>query len=184
MVPLFHHARFRLESLCANDPHCLRLNVAHRERGSDPLRINSGIVETAGPASLSPAVASTFAAIANGSKAYPPIGSASRSARLARVAEAGAWTEAALALVELELPRWHVRRIEHDGSEWYCTLSLHRRMPRELDDAVDGRSSLLPLAILDALLEARRRSLEEANSRPPDSPQSTRTEVVWCDNAF
>ena len=130
------------------------------------MHIDSDIIETANPASLSPAVASTFAAIAKGSKAYPPIGSASRSARLARVAEAGAWTEAALALVELELPRWHVRRIEHDGGEWYCTLSLHPRMPRELDDAVDGRSPLLPLAILDALLEAHRRSLS-GESRAP-----------------
>ena len=148
------------------------------------LHIGSEIVEAAELADLSPAAASMFAVIAGGSRAYAPIGSASRSARLTRVADAGAWTEAALALVELELPRWHVRRLEHDGDEWYCTLSLYPRAPREFDDAVDGRGPLLPLAILDALLEAHRRSLSEANSRPPDSSQSTPTEVVWCDNVF
>ena len=148
------------------------------------MHAGSEIFDAAELADLSPAAASMFAAIAAGSRVHPPIGSVSRSKRLASVAEAGAWTDAALALVELELPRWHVRRLEHDGSEWYCTLSLYPRMPREFDDAVDGRGPLLPLAILDALLEAHRRLPGEAYSRPPDSPESTRTEAVWCDNVF
>lgn len=69
-----------------------------------------------------------------------------------RVAKAGAWTDAALALLELELPRWQMRRLEQDGDEWHCMLSRYRRTPLVFDDAVDGRGPSLPLAILDALL--------------------------------
>lgn len=130
----------------------------------------------------SPTAASMFAAIAGGSKVYPPIGSVPRHARLARVTKAGAWTDAALALVELELPRWHVRRLEQDGDGWYCTLSRYPRAPREFDDAIDGQGSSLPLAILDALLEGRRRLLREAYPKAPADRESAPTEVVWCEN--
>lgn len=140
------------------------------------------VVETPDLSDLSPEAAAMFAAIAGGSKAYPPIGSIPRQARLARVAKAGAWTDAALALIELELPRWHVRRLEQDGDEWYCTLSRYRRTPLEFDDAVDGRGPTLPLAILDALLEGQRRSLSEGNPQPTANSEPTQTEAVWCEN--
>ncbi|HEY9011663.1 MAG TPA: hypothetical protein VIN06_11650 [Devosia sp.] len=146
------------------------------------MHTGSDIVAAANLADLPPAVASMFAAVAEGSKNYPPIGSASRSARLERVARAGAWTEAALALLELELPNWHVRRLEQDDHEWYCTLSRHPRAPREFDDSVDGRGPSLALAILDALLEAHQRSLSEEDTQPPADGGPTRTEVVWCEN--
>lgn len=144
------------------------------------MHITSEVADTADLTSLSSTAASIFQVIAKGSKAHPPIGSASRAVQLTRVAGAGAWTDAALALVELELPHWHVRRIERDGGEWHCTLSRYAHMPRELDDAADGRGPSLPLAILDAFLEARRRSQSEEN--PPPSSSSGPTEVVWCDN--
>lgn len=146
------------------------------------MNINSEVVEPTEPADLSPVAASMFAVIVRGSKAVAPIGSEARRSRLTRVTEAGAWTEAALALVELELPRWHVRRLELDGDEWYCTLSRYLQAPHEFDDAIDGRGPSLPLAILDALLEGHRRSLNEANTQPPASSEPTRTEVVWCEN--
>jgi hypothetical protein len=133
-------------------------------------------------ATLSPVATRLFALIASGAKAYPPIGSASRSARLERLTTAGGWTEAALALVELELPHWRVRRLEYDGGEWHCLLSLYPSMPREFDDAVDGRDVLLPLAILDALLEARRRP--DAGGNPSPQHSAERSEVAWCENTF
>ena len=40
-----------------------------------------------------------------------------------------AWTEAALALIDLELPQWQVRRIAYDEGEWYCALSRAREFP-------------------------------------------------------
>ena len=39
-------------------------------------------------------------------------------AGIERLTRSGAWTDAALALVELELPRWRLRRLVHDGGEW------------------------------------------------------------------
>ena len=140
------------------------------------------VIETPELSDFSPATASMFAAIAGGSRAYPPIGSVPRHARLARATEAGAWTDAALALLELELPRWHVRRLEQDGDEWYCTLSRYPRTPREFDDAIDGQGSSLPLAILDALLEGRRRLLNQAYPPPAANSKPAPTEVVWCEN--
>ena len=123
-----------------------------------------------------------FAIIAGGSKVYPPIGRDARTARLERVAQAGAWTEAALALIELELPRWHLRRLEQDGDEWYCTLSCYPRTPSEFDDCVDGRGASLPLAILDALLEGHRRSVSGEDAKRAGGVEPIRTEAVWCDN--
>ena len=142
----------------------------------------SGVVVAPELSDFSPTAASIFAAITDGSKAYPPIGSVPRHARLARATKAGAWTDAALALVELELPRWHVRRLEQDGDGWYCTLSRYPRTPREFDDAIDGQGASLPLAILDALLEGRRRLLSEKNPPPPTDSEPAQTEGVWCEN--
>jgi hypothetical protein len=154
--------------------------IAHLREGGG-LHKGSEILETAELSDLPPEAAAMFAAIAGGSKAYPPVGSMPRQARLARVAKAGAWTDAALALIELELPRWHVRRLEQEGDEWYCTLSRYRRTPLEFDDAVDGQGPSLPLAILDALLEGRRRLLGEKNP-PPPADSAAPAEVVWCEN--
>jgi len=35
--------------------------------------------------------------------------------------ESEAWTEAALALVELELPLWKLRRLVHEEGIWLCS---------------------------------------------------------------
>src|SRR4051812_5346286 len=50
-----------------------------------------------------------------------------------------AWTEAALALVDLELPHWQLRRIAYDEGEWYCALSRERELPDWLDPSVEAR---------------------------------------------
>jgi hypothetical protein len=141
-------------------------------------------IKTASDGELSSATASVFAAIVRGAKAYPPIGSVSRQARLGPLTETGAWIDAALALLELELPDWSVRRLERDGDEWHCTLSLYRRTPLEFDDTVDGRDPLLALAILDALIEAGRRSNTSPNSPSSSGSQKMRTEAAWVDNVF
>jgi hypothetical protein len=72
--------------------------------------------------------------------------------------DAGAWTDAALALVELELPQWHLRQLVCDEGEWLCTLSKQPALPLEFDEVAEGRHQLLPVAILLALLQARRAS--------------------------
>ena len=54
---------------------------------------------------------------------FPSTGRGEKSARIARLIEAEAWTDAALALIDLELPQWQVRRIAYDEGEWHCALS-------------------------------------------------------------
>lgn len=144
-------------------------------------------VEQYGSAGLSPTGAAVLRIIENGARRMAPIGETARLRQIERLTEADAWAEAALALVELELPDWRVRRLERDGEEWFCTISKHSRMPREFDDAVDGHATLLPLAILDALAEAKRRQPDPQPRKSPSLASSERpetAEIVWCENCF
>ncbi|HXO67330.1 MAG TPA: hypothetical protein VN838_00085, partial [Bradyrhizobium sp.] len=54
--------------------------------------------------------------------------------RIERLIDSGAWTDAALALLELELPHWQLRRLAYDDGEWHCALSRQRELPEWLDD--------------------------------------------------
>jgi hypothetical protein len=78
-----------------------------------------------------------------------------KSARIERLIGSGAWTDAALALIDLELPQWQVRRIAYDDGEWYCALSRQRELPEWLDQSIEAHHEDLPLAILRAFVEAR-----------------------------
>lgn len=44
-------------------------------------------------------------------------GRAAAMAKVARLIESKAWTDAALALLELELPHWTLRRLVHEDGE-------------------------------------------------------------------
>lgn len=78
-----------------------------------------------------------------------------RTARLTRLIDAEAWADAALALIELELPLWQVRRIAYDEGEWYCALSRERELPEWLDASIEAQHADLALALLSAFLEAQ-----------------------------
>lgn len=112
------------------------------------------------------------------------LGQNSRTARLLRLIDAEAWTDAALVLIELELPMWQVRRIAYDEGEWHCALSRERELPDWLDAAVEARHADLALALLSAFLDVR--TLVADISRP--SVPSVRPvpdplyEPVVCDN--
>ena len=54
--------------------------------------------------------------------------------RVSRLIDSGARTEAALALVEFELPKWRLRRLVHEDDEWFCSLSRHPWLPLGLDE--------------------------------------------------
>jgi len=41
-----------------------------------------------------------------------------------------------LALIDLELPPWQVRRIAYDEGEWHCALSRQRELPDWLDQSI------------------------------------------------
>ena len=82
---------------------------------------------------------------------------ATSMARVNQLIEAGAWTDAALAMVELELPYWTVRRLTYEDAKWYCSISRQPRLPVPLDDTANASHEVLPVAILSALVEAHRR---------------------------
>jgi hypothetical protein len=106
-----------------------------------------------------------------------------KAARIDRLIEAGAWTDAAFALIQLEMPSWTVRRIIREDGKWLCSLSRQPNLPTTLDDPAEASHEVLPLAILRAFLEARRRSsvapqivTAVPQIRPPHA------QLICCDN--
>ena len=95
---------------------------------------------------------------------YPSMGQSEKSARLEQLIRSGAWTDAALALIDLELPLWQVRRLAYDEGEWHCALSRERELPDWLDSAAEARHPDLAIALLSAFAEAQ--TLAAATSRP------------------
>lgn len=115
---------------------------------------------------------------------FPSQSQAARTERVEQLIELGAWTDAALALVELELPQWQVRRLAYDDGEWYCALSRTREMPDWLDQSVEGRHADLALAILSAFVEVRQLGADTPQTSVPIAPQRTdaRYEPMLSDN--
>lgn len=111
-----------------------------------------------------------------------------RSRRQARQLEASlaaaAWTDAALALIDLELPGWTMRRLVRDDNAWLCSLSRTPNLPIELDDCAEATHEVLPLAIIAALLEAHRAGNTTGTPRPVSVPtvQPSSGQRMCCDN--
>jgi hypothetical protein len=55
-------------------------------------------------------------------------------ARVVRLIASGAWVDATLALLELELPQWKLRRLIYEDGKWHCSFSKRLRVPAELDE--------------------------------------------------
>ncbi|QUS37657.1 hypothetical protein RPMA_01340 [Tardiphaga alba] len=87
-------------------------------------------------------------------KRLPAMRRTAEAKRLDRLVESGAWTDAALALIAIELPDWQLRRLTFDDGEWHCALSTERNMPDWLDDAVETHHADMATAILDAFRSA------------------------------
>ena len=98
---------------------------------------------------------------------YPSLGHSEKSARVEQLVRSRAWTDAALALIDLELPFWQIRRLAYDDGEWYCALSRERNLPDWLDQPIEVRHAVLSLAILSAFVEAQRVSEPESRSSVP-----------------
>jgi hypothetical protein len=112
---------------------------------------------------------------------------ATKAAKIDRLICAEAWTEAALALVELELPQWRLRRLVYEDGAWLCSLSKHWNLPVWLADSSEARHESLPLAILSALIEAQQGgepSLRPAASSVPACgiESASSVETICCDN--
>ena len=115
---------------------------------------------------------------------FPSMGQSEKTARIERLIQTGAWTDAALALIDLELPQWQVRRIAYDDGEWYCALSRERELPNWLDRSIETRHADLALAILSAFVDAQRINAPSSRTSVPVVPRDANPlyEPVSCDN--
>jgi hypothetical protein len=115
---------------------------------------------------------------------FPSAGQTGKTEQIERLIEAGAWTDATLALIDLELPLWQVRRIAYDGGEWYCALSRERELPDWLDRSIEARHADLPLAILSAFVDAQQISAPSRRTSVPAVPRDANPlyDPVCCDN--
>jgi hypothetical protein len=115
---------------------------------------------------------------------FPSVGQADKTARIERLIGSGAWTDAVLALIDLELPLWQVRRIAYDEGEWYCALSRERELPDWLDRSIEARHPDLALAILSAFVDAGRLTAPASRTSVPTVSRHANPlyQPVCCDN--
>jgi hypothetical protein len=101
-----------------------------------------------------------------------------------RLIESGAFADAMLALLELELPQWKLRCLIREDAEWHCSISKQLGLPAEFDEMAEANHESLPLAILSAFVEARRHSLTAGEGPPKSVPQvrPTQAYAICCDN--
>ena len=106
------------------------------------------------------------------------------AAQLDQLIDAGALTEAAFALVTLELPLWQIRRITYDGGAWHCAMSRQRELPEWLDQAIETSHASLTLAIISVYIETLRQLEASREPSRPSVPQTRgdQFEPVCCDN--
>ena len=116
---------------------------------------------------------------------FPSLGQNAKTARVVRLIQSGAWTDAALSLIDLELPQWQVRRLAYDDGEWHCALSRLRELPDWLDQPIETHHADLALAILSAFVEAKRVSARPSRtSVPAVRPDLTPLYEPLCSDNF
>jgi hypothetical protein len=110
----------------------------------------------------------------------PVMSESEEAARIERLIEAGAWTDAALAVIAFELPDWQLRRLEYDGGQWFCARSRQPNLPATFDDT---NHEMMPLAILRAFFQARRVAETVPRRMSPTLQVSAGTgNIICCDN--
>src|SRR6195256_6412724 len=147
------------------------------------------LAETKDPADLADRLRDTYAVtteflsdiIHQTCRRFPSTGQSGKTARVERLIQSGAWTDAALALIDLELPQWQVRRIAYDEGEWHCALSRQRELPDWLDQTVEAHHSNLALAILSAFVEVQRVTAPSSRTSVPTVPREL-YEPLLADN--
>jgi hypothetical protein len=146
--------------------HQIGQELAHRLHDSDA--VTAGLISSV---------------IKTACRRYPSMGQSAKTTRIERLIESEAWTDAALALIDLELPQWQVRRIAYDQGEWHCALSRARELPEWLDQSIEAYHADLPLAILSAFVAARQATTPSEKTSVPAVRHHTNEfyEPVCCD---
>lgn len=105
-------------------------------------------------------------------------------AQIRKYIEDGAAIEAALALIEFDLPQWKLRRLAYDEGEWHCALSRQRETPDWLDDSVEGSHADLASAIFISYIEAHSQTEPASLQLPSSVPQVQfdPSDTICCDN--
>jgi hypothetical protein len=84
------------------------------------------------------------------------------------------------------LPQWKLRRLVYEDGAWLCSLSQQWNLPDWLSDSAQARHESLPLAVLNAMLEADQCDAlppRPAISVPQCRPESVvPAEITCCDN--
>jgi len=124
--------------------------------------------------------------IGSACRRLPSLGRNERSARLEQLIRSGAWINVALALIDLELPLWQVRRLAYDDGEWHCALSRERELPDWLDQSIESHHADMSLAILGAFVEVKRTFQPESRTSVPavDRDKIDLNEPLCCDNSL
>jgi hypothetical protein len=122
--------------------------------------------------------------IAETCRRFPSAGRSEKTARVERLIQSGAWLDVALALIDLELPLWQIRRIAYDEGEWHCALSRQRELPDWLDQSIEARHPDLALAMLSVFVEARRVTAPASRTSVPTAGRDANPlyEPVLCNN--
>jgi len=109
---------------------------------------------------------------------------AGRTARIDALIAAGAWSDVALELVQIELPQWQLRRLLYEDGAWHCALSRAPNLPMAVDDTMDAVHDDLPLAILSAFIGVQRARTASGDDDVQSVPRLTTAtgRPVCCDN--
>lgn len=136
------------------------------------------------PSETTPLNAASFTAIClTTCKRLPAMRRTAEARRLDRLVAAGAWTDAVLTLIAIELPRWQLRRLAYDEGEWHCALSNQRDLPDWLDSAVETHHPNMAAAILEAFrVIVSRRDTAHSTQAPMHVIQHTDSEPMLCEN--
>jgi len=112
----------------------------------------------------------------------PTMKMARKSPGIDHLIEAEAWCDIALAVLKIELPSWAIRRLIYDDGEWFCSLTQAPNLPLALDNTADGHHQTLPLAILDAFIDARKRTLPPTAVPVVSKARTDSACTMSCDN--
>lgn len=99
-----------------------------------------------------------------------------------RKVESGAFVDAVLTLIELEMPAWSLRRIAVEDGVWFCSLSRQPNLPIEIDDSADASHRHLPMAILLAFVEARLATTGKVSIATAPQLRPQYQSAICCDN--